>query len=341
MVEDVAERKKRERLEEEQEDALKVLVAKFRNEKTVQPAGRMDVTTPTSPVYSSMPGDRAVAENDCENDNACVTRTENDNENDNEHVNPGQATIMNNGPSNVPLVTLGQSNGSPHTPLVYTKGGCEGADEHPWLKVVHGGVDESDGGLVGEGGMDMIDEEDLRMTPKLIIIYETDEDEFLDAKDQNSAVATCGQALISTTAPCEKKNTAQRDLVAQRKRRGVRSSYDLAYFKLWWARMEIEGRKQAKQTKDQSEQGEGGLRPKGVGGRRVRTAGRRGGSVKEVAQDQPYTSQFQESVRVGDHLRVGEIELLGVGRGSPVSEDFHAIIEQPRASESRENIDKK
>ena len=105
--------------------------------------------------------------------------------------------------------------------------------------------------------------------------------------------------------------------------------------------MEIEGRKQAKQTKDQSEQGEGGLRPKGVGGRRVRTAGRRGGSVKEVAQDQPNTSQFQESVRVGHHLRVGEIELLGVGRGSPVSEDFHAIIEQPRASESRENIDKK
>ena len=147
-----------------------------------------------------------------------------------------------------------------------------------------------------------VDSHVTRMNPNPIIIYETDEDEFLDAKDQSSAVATCGQALLSTTAPREKKkNTAQQDLVAPRRRRGVGSSYDLAYFKLWWARMEIEGRKQAKHAKDQSGQGEGGLKPKGAGGRRVRTAGRRGGLVKEVAQNQLYGSQVQESVRVGHH----------------------------------------
>ena len=105
--------------------------------------------------------------------------------------------------------------------------------------------------------------------------------------------------------------------------------------------MEIEGRKQAKHAKDQSRQGEGELNPKGAGGRRVRTAGRRGGLVKEVAKNQLCTSQVQESVRVGHHQRVGENEVLGVGRGSPVSANFHAIFEQPRASETRWNIDEK
>ena len=120
----------------------------------------------------------------------------------------------------------------------------------------------------------------------------------------------------------------------------MRSSYDLAYFKLWWARMEIEGRKQAKHAKDQSRQGEGELNPKGAGGRRVRTAGRRGDLVKEVARNQLGTSQVLESVRVGHHQR-GENEVLGVGRGSPVSVDYHAILEQPRASKSRSKIEEK
>ena len=69
--------------------------------------------------------DLTVTENDNkdnENDNEHDGQPENDNEN----VSPSQTSIMNNGPSNVTQVTLGQSYGSPHTPLVYTKGGCGG-----------------------------------------------------------------------------------------------------------------------------------------------------------------------------------------------------------------------
>ena len=109
---------------------------------------------------------------------------------------------------------------------------------------------------MGERGED--NDDDKRMDP--IITYETDENEFLDAKDHSPAVATCGPALVLRRAPCKKKNTAKQDLVAPR-RGGTGSGYDLAYFKLWWARMEIEGRKQAK---EQSRL-EGDLRPKGAG----------------------------------------------------------------------------
>ena len=41
-----------------------------------------------------------------------------------------QLSTMSNGPSKGPPVTLGHSNRSPYTPLVYTKVGCGGQDEH-------------------------------------------------------------------------------------------------------------------------------------------------------------------------------------------------------------------
>ena len=43
---------------------------------------------------------------------------------------------------NTTLVTLGHSNESPCTTLVFNKGGYGGQDEHPWLKRVPEGVDE-------------------------------------------------------------------------------------------------------------------------------------------------------------------------------------------------------
>ena len=64
---------------------------------------------------------------------------------------PVQLTTMSNGPSKGPPVTLGQSNRSPYTPLENTKGGCGGQVEHPWLKRVPEGDDES-GGDMDSGG---------------------------------------------------------------------------------------------------------------------------------------------------------------------------------------------
>ena len=127
VVEEVGDRKERERLEEEQEEIMKEMVARFKMEKAahrfVQPSGRRGDITPTGTLCNTIFEDQSENDNkDNENDNEFDSRTENDNEN----VSPRQTPITNNGPSNVPQVTLGQSNGSPHTPLVYTKGGCGG-----------------------------------------------------------------------------------------------------------------------------------------------------------------------------------------------------------------------
>ena len=335
VVEEVGDRKERERLEEEQEEIMKEMVARFKMEKAahrfVQPSGRRGDITPTGTLCNTIFEDQSENDNkDNENDNEFDSRTENDNEN----VSPRQTPITNNGPSNVPQVTLGQSNGSPHTPLVYTKGGCGGRDEHPWLKVVHEGVDENDGGLVGGRGVD-----DKRVDP--VIYYETDEDEFLDAQDHSPAVATTREpALVPVREPHRRKNTAKRDVVAPR-RGGSGSGYDLAYFKLWWARMHIEGRKQAKEQLKLEED----LKLKVTGGARRmkkyvnvrRGGGPRNQSMNESEfnekashQDQLNIPQVQVNLRVGLCLEGGS-SVMGEGRGSPVPRNFtEAILEQPR-----------
>jgi hypothetical protein len=325
VVEDVWERRDRERLEEEQEEIRKELVAKFRMEKSafnkIQPSGRSGVITPTGTVCNIVSEERY--ENDNENDN------ENDRqpENDNEQASPDQTTTTSNGPSNGSQVTLGQSNGSPRTPLVYTKGGYGGQDEHPWLKVIHEGVDENGGGLEGGGG-----EDDKRVDP--IIYYETDEDEFLDINDHSPAVATREPALLLRKGTHKSKNTAKRDVVALR-RGGSGSEYDLAYFKLWWARMAIEGRKQAK---EQLRQEEDFKMTKGAGRMRMNERMyvniRRGPQTanKEMVstnQNQLNNPQDQKSLR-GGHCLEGDHSFVGVGRGSPVSDIYEVIYEQPR-----------
>ena len=326
VVEDVKERRERERLEEVQEEIIKELVAKFRMEKSTasntQPTGRGGVNTPTGTVCNIVLD--GPDENDNENDNENVKQSENDNE----QASPGQTTTTGNGPSRGSQVTLGQSNGSPRTPLGYTKGGCGGQDEHPWLKVIPEGVDESGGGLEGGGG-----EDDKRVDP--VICYETDEDEFLDGVDPSPAVATCEPALLHRKGPRKNKNTAKRDVVAPR--RGG-SEYDLAYFKLWWARMGIEGRKQAKEELRQEEDikvTNGTRRKKYVNIRRGPQT-----DYKEMATpspDQLNKPRFQEILGVGDSLE-GEHSSVGAGRGSPVS-DYDVIIEQPRDFENENEAD--
>ena len=165
-----------------------------------------------------------------------------------------------------------------------------------------------------------------------VIINETDEDEFLDARDHSPAVATQEPALVPRKVPLKMKNTAKRNVVAPR-RGEARSGYDLAYFKLWWARMEIEGRKQAR---EQLRLDDFNLNvTKGARRKRMYVNVRRsqrGVETSEIAsfQDQRVVPRSQESLRVGLCLE-GENSLMGGGRGSPVSVNFaEVILEQPR-----------
>jgi hypothetical protein len=208
-------------------------------------------------------------------------------------------------------------------------GGCGGQDEHPRLKVLHEGVDENGGSLEG-GGYD----EDGREPP--VIFYETDEDEFLDKEEHSTAVSSREPALIPRKGTHKRKNTAKRDVVAP-KRGGSGSEYDLAYFKLWWARMTIEGRKQAKEQLRQDVNFNFNV-TKGVR-RGVRCGNVRreplNDSVKIASnqiksnQDQNNKPQDQENLRGGQRLD-REHPFMGEGRGSPVSNLNDIITEQPR-----------
>ena len=73
------------------------------------------------------------------------------------------------------------------------------------------------------------------------VIYDTDEEEFLRPGDEviKPAVSTTFTALYSMQRPEKKKNTAKRKT----------ATYSLSYFTLWWMRMEVEGRKDAKRLK--------------------------------------------------------------------------------------------
>jgi hypothetical protein len=67
-------------------------------------------------------------------------------------------------------------------------------------------------------------------------IYETDEDEFLRSwgeEEIKPAVSTTFHALYDVHVPRKMKNTAKRKI----------TPHSLAYFILWWMRMEVEGKK--------------------------------------------------------------------------------------------------
>ena len=81
------------------------------------------VNTPTGTVCNIVL--KGHDENDGENADENVKLPEND-ENDDDQTCQGQTTTTSNGPSKGSQVTLGQSNGSPLIPLVYTKGGGMG-----------------------------------------------------------------------------------------------------------------------------------------------------------------------------------------------------------------------
>ena len=77
--------------------------------------------------------------------------------------------------------------------------------------------------------------------------YETDEEKFLCAPDISTVACQAKPARNPVQGPVKAENTAKRNKSAQ-------VGFDLAYFNLWWARMAIEGRKEAKELRKVEEE---------------------------------------------------------------------------------------
>ena len=89
--------------------------------------------------------------------------------------------------------------------------------------------------------------------------YETDEEEFMreECRNTSPAVLVTGPALVHAREPDKTRNTAKRDLLAARnvkKGSATAQGYNLAYFNLWWSRMGVEGRKEAKEQRRKEEE---------------------------------------------------------------------------------------
>jgi hypothetical protein len=88
----------------------------------------------------------------------------------------------------------------------------------------------------------MVKAESVSSVPS--VSYETDEEEFLGEEDAKPAVSTTFSALYSVQVPQKRKNTAKRNV----------QPYHLAYFSLWWMRMEVEGRKDDRKRRKREEE---------------------------------------------------------------------------------------
>ena len=127
-------------------------------------------------------------------------------------------------PGNTQRVTLGQSNGSPVRVQV----------EHPWLKTVY--KKEVDW---GEGA----DEQQ-----KAVAEYATDEDEFMQ-QEQDPPVLTF--AFTQKAAPTG--NQVLQSSKSRKHKKGGKGGYHLAYFSLWWNRMQREAGKEEESRRKEDE----------------------------------------------------------------------------------------
>ena len=100
--------------------------------------------------------------------------------------------------------------------------------------------------------------------------------------------------------------------------------YDLAYFNLWWSRMAIEGRKEAKETL-RKEQEQALTSRRHVKGKKRMT--RRVEAVGDSFIVPTSVSQMNTALRGGNNIERGNIN-VGVGRGSPVPSNM-MTKEQP------------
>ena len=169
-------------------------------------------------------------------------------------------------------------------------------------------------GLEGEGG-DLKDDDDKGVDP--IIIYETDEEEFLDKRDSSQAEATDGPDTEQRGGPEKSRNTAKQQRSA---RKMDKIGYDLAYFNLWWSRMAIEGRKEANETIRKKEE-------EVLTKRKLVKVRRRMTRVVDDVTVSTGGCQNYNALRGGNSFSRGN-EKEGVGRGSPVPNDW-MINEQP------------
>ena len=97
---------------------------------------------------------------------------------------------------------------------------------------------------------------------------------------QSTAVETLSTALNPVKGPDKNFNTAKRNVSVQRTSRSTAQQYNLAYFNLWWVRMAVEGRKEAKERRKREEE-ESMSRRK----RKWFTPGRKGLSGKDTKVD--------------------------------------------------------
>ena len=177
--------------------------------------------------------------------------------------------------------------------------------------------------MVG-GGVEYVS--DKGVNPSLE--YETDEDEFLSTVDRSPVVVTLGPDVGLRKEPLKRKNTAKRNLSA---RRMDEVGYDLAYFNLWWSRMAIEGRREARETCKQEEKAivETKIKKKY---KNIKRNVRVEDKIKELDSARFETSvepsQSQVNLRGGELLNGGSTS-EGEGRGASVSFFSNAIHEQP------------
>ena len=193
-------------------------------------------------------------------------------------------------------------------------------------------MDESGGGQE-EGGR--TGQDDISVAPN--VMYETDEEEFLESVDTSPKLVTLGPATKQRKVPDKKKNTAIRNVPAQG--RG-KSDYNLSYFNLWWTRMAVESRKEAKEAKRRKEEVmKAGMRRMYKNIKRITEMGDAPEHRIELAQPQINSQNVSMSQQIGQggsSLNGGSQDQGEGGReGVPVD---HVIHERSQDSKTEENL---
>ena len=152
--------------------------------------------------------------------------------------------------------------------------------------------------------------------------YSTDEGEF------DRAVPISDRTLYTAKGPENKKNTARRRTAVPR---GRLLDYDLYYFNLWWRRMEVESRKEQKETLRREDEARRAKRKRKflitLSGE---TQSREKISPVVFSEPEVHTGSFSNYLRVGD-MTVPGVTLEGEGVMVPGNIDIN-IHEQPQDS---------